>query len=119
MKFEVRESRGKSGHSEVVSAQAETAERQAPCTADEPVPNFLCRERGPRPACRVRAFATAISGWHKTTSTLSLTIALVVGLPRSTPQKREPLEAALSVWWAVLLLTGGGKRNRFQSSNHR
>ena len=79
----------KTGHSEVVSAQAETAERQAPCTADGQVPNSLCRERSPCPACRARAFATAISGWHKTTSTLSLTIALVVGLPRSTPPKKR------------------------------
>jgi len=61
----------------------------------------------------VRAFATANGGWHKTTSTLSLTIALVVDLPRSTPpKKREPLGAALSVWWTVLLLTGGGSKNR-------
>ena len=55
MKFEVLGSRGNLGHSEVVSAQAETGERQAPCTADNQVPNFLCRERSPRRACRVRA----------------------------------------------------------------
>ena len=34
MQFVVVRSRGKSGHSEVVSARAETAERQAPYTAD-------------------------------------------------------------------------------------
>ena len=45
----------KTGHSEVVSAQAETAERQAPCTADGQAPNSLCRERSPSPACRARA----------------------------------------------------------------
>ncbi len=51
----------------MVSAQAETAERQAPYTADNQVPNFLCRERSPRRACRVRVFlgdwACANQGW--------------------------------------------------------
>ena len=73
----------------MVSAQAETAERQAPCTADNQVPNFLCRERSSRPACRMRVLATAIGGWHKKDDPSRL--CLVACLSRSATKKREPL----------------------------
>lgn len=79
----------------MVSAQAETAERQAPSTADNQVPNFLCRERSPRRACRVRVLATAIGGWHKKDDPSRL--CLVACLSRSATKKENRSGGSLGV----------------------